>query len=122
MARLATVRPQGGPHIVPVSFAVVADTVYTAVDHKPKRARNLQRLANIATHPEVCLLIDHYEEQWTGLWWCRADGTARVLEPGAELRAAERALAGKYEQYRDRIPSGPWTAVDVTRWSGWSAS
>ena len=74
VARLATVAADGAPHLVPVCFALAGDVVYSAVDGKPKRTPDLARLANIAAEPRVALLADHYEEDWTRLWWVRVDG------------------------------------------------
>ena len=118
VARLATVRSDGTPHLVPVTFALRGDTVVIAVDHKPKRTNDLQRLRNIEANPRVSLLADEYTEDWTRLWWVRADGTARVLrdgEPPAELVA-------KYPQYAKRPPAGPVIHVAITSWRGWAAS
>jgi PPOX class probable F420-dependent enzyme len=124
VARLATVAPDGRPHLVPIVFAVDGDTVYTAVDDaKPKATMRLRRLANIAENPAVALLADRYDEDWAALWWVRADGTARVIEPGeAEAGRARELLAARYEQYRDAPPPGPVIAVAVRRWSGWAAT
>ncbi|MET0684581.1 MAG: TIGR03668 family PPOX class F420-dependent oxidoreductase [Solirubrobacteraceae bacterium] len=125
VARLATAAADGRPHVVPCTFAVLGeDTIVSAVDHKPKRTTALRRLANIAANPRVAVLADHYEDDWDALWWARADGVARVLEPGAEtgLRAeAVRALAARYAPYRERPPAGALVVVAVERWSGWSA-
>ena len=118
VARLATTGADG-PHIVPIVFALAGDTIYHAVDHKPKRTTALKRLANIAADPRVALLADAYDEDWTRLWWARADGTGRILEPGHPEAIA--LLAERYPQYRDRPPEGPVVAIDVTRWSNWSA-
>ena len=121
VARLATAG-RDGPHVVPIVFAVAGDVVYHAVDHKPKRTTALKRLANLEADPRASLLADAYDEDWERLWWVRADGTARVLDPGDdEAREAVRLLAERYEQYRSRPPGGPVVAVDVRRWSGWSA-
>ena len=121
MARLATVGPTGQPHLVPVTFALVdAATIVTAVDHKPKRTTALQRLANIEANPLVSLLADHYEDDWSRLWWVRADGRARVCK-AAPAGAAE-ALSERYPQYRARPPQGPFIVVEVQRFSGWSAA
>jgi PPOX class probable F420-dependent enzyme len=124
VARLATVAADGRPHLVPVVFAVEGDTVYSAVDDvKPKATPRLRRVANIAANPAVALLADHYADDWAALWWVRADGTARVIEPGEpEAARARDLLAARYEQYRDAPPPGPVIAVDVARWSGWAAS
>jgi len=122
VARLASVGEGGAPHLVPVVFAVAGDVVYHAVDHKPKRTTALRRLANLRTNPRACLLADAYDEDWERLWWARADGVARILEPGvAEAREAVGLLVARYSQYREQPPAGPVVAVDVERWSGWAA-
>ncbi|MEU2113926.1 TIGR03668 family PPOX class F420-dependent oxidoreductase [Streptomyces sp. NPDC087659] len=125
VARLATAGTTARPHLVPVVFALDGDTVLMAVDHKPKRTTRLRRLAEIEANPAVCLLADHYEEDWDRLWWVRADGEARVLPGAAGSPEAERCtalLAAKYEQYTGRPPAGPVILVEVVRWSGWRAS
>jgi PPOX class probable F420-dependent enzyme len=122
VARLATVRPGGAPHAVPVAFAVEADRVAFAVDDKPKRTADLQRLRNIAAEPRVCLLVDHYDDRWAALWWVRADGRAHVEDDDGRRRRALDALARKYEPYRARPPTGAVVIVDVDGWRSWSAS
>jgi PPOX class probable F420-dependent enzyme len=122
IARLATVDADGEPHLVPVCFALVGDRIVSVVDAKPKRTTDLRRLANIRAHPRVTLLADEYDEDWTRLWWVRADGAARVVEGGAEREAAVAALTAKYEQYERQPPDGPVVEVTVDRWRGWAAS
>ena len=123
MARLATCGADGKPHLIPVTFALDGDVLYTAVDSKPKRTQRLRRLANIEANPRVALLADHYEEDWSALWWVRADGRARVVEPGGPAHGrAVQLLSERYEQYRDTPPDGPAIEVTVERWSGWSWS
>jgi PPOX class probable F420-dependent enzyme len=121
VARLATAGPGGRPHVVPVVFAAEGDVVWTAVDHKPKRTRSLQRLANARADPRVSLLADHYEEDWDRLWWVRADGVARVLDVADAPRGME-LLTERYPVYRSRPPEGPVMEVAVQRWTGWSAT
>jgi PPOX class probable F420-dependent enzyme len=119
VARLATVAPDGAPHLVPIVFALLGETVYSVVDEKPKRTTELKRLANVRANPEVTLLADHYEEDWERLWWVRADGTARVLDADEpEARRATEALSNRYPQQR---PAGRVLAVDVNHWTGWTA-
>jgi PPOX class probable F420-dependent enzyme len=115
------VRPIGSPHIVPVCFAVEGDTILTAVDAKPKSTIRLARLANVAAEPRVSLLVDHYDDDWTAIWWVRVDGTARIVDEGQELEHAASRLAGKYEQYRQTPPSGPAIVIAAQRWAWWSA-
>jgi PPOX class probable F420-dependent enzyme len=123
VARLASVDAAGHPHIVPVVFVVMDQTVYTAVDAKPKATTALRRLANVRVNPHVSLLADHYaDDDWDALWWARADGAGRVLEADeAEAGAARDALIARYPQYRENPPGGPVLAVAVRKWSGWSA-
>lgn len=119
VARLATVDERGRPHLVPVVFALDGDTLFTVVDEKPKRTTELKRLANVRANPRVSLLADHYEEDWSKLWWARADGTARVLPPDEpEAKRAIDLLTARYPQQR---AIGSVLAVDLQRWSGWSA-
>jgi PPOX class probable F420-dependent enzyme len=122
VARLATVGSDGRPHLVPITFVVVGDTVYSAVDSKPKRTTALRRLANVRDNPRVAVLVDRYDDDWSRLWWVRADGAGRVLDPAdAEAGAAIGELARRYPRYRTERPAGPVLAIDVDRWSGWSA-
>jgi PPOX class probable F420-dependent enzyme len=123
VARLATTDPDGRPHLVPIVFALEGETLYSAVDRKPKRSRTLRRIENARARPDVTILVDHYEEHWRRLWWIRLRGRARVLDEGDE-RERERALAllaEKYPQYRAEPPDGPVLAVDVTEVQEWSA-
>jgi PPOX class probable F420-dependent enzyme len=124
VARLATADAAGRPHLVPVAFALDADRVYSAVDDvKPKATRRLKRLQNIAANPAVALLADDYDDDWSRLWWARADGTARLLDPSEpEAQRACDLLAARYDQYRAAPPPGVVIAVDVARWSGWTAA
>ena len=123
VARLATVGPGGTPHLVPVVFAVEGDTIWIAVDDKPKRSRHLQRLANIESDPRVSLLVDAYDDRdWSGLWWVRADGWGRVLRDSRSVALSAELLAAKYPQHAERPPAGPAIQVEVERWTGWSAT
>jgi len=96
--------------------------IFFAVDHKPKRSSDLQRLRNIAMNPDVAVLADHYEEDWDRLWWVRVDGRARVLDAGDAAERALDALSARYPQYRRTRPTGPVVSIHITRLSGWSAS
>lgn len=121
VARLATLDPDGRAHLVPIVFALCGDTLYSAVDRKPKRSGRLRRIENARARAEVTILVDHYEEDWRRLWWIRLRGRARVLDAGAELERALALLREKYPQYRDESPTGPVLAVDVTEVREWSA-
>ncbi len=120
VARLATVRPDARPHVVPVTFALSGDTIVTAVDHKPKSTTSLQRLRNIAAHPVASVVIDHYEDEWSRLWWVRADGRATIVTEGSAREEMIDWLVGKYPPYRDNRPDGPLIVVTADRWVSWS--
>ncbi len=121
VARLATVDEHGQPHLVPVTFAVDGDLLYIAVDHKPKTTTSLKRLRNICQNPNVSLLADHYEDDWSQLWWVRVDGQASVLADGDRCGPID-LLAHKYPQYQEQRPDGPVICVGVTRWVAWASS
>jgi len=122
VARLGTADAQGRPHVVVVTFAVDGDTVYTAVDQKPKSSGDLKRLRNVAENPRVTMLADHYSDDWGTLWWVRADGRATILDDSQQMAGPLRLLAERYWQYREAPPPGPVLAVTVERWSGWAAT
>lgn len=121
VGRLATVGIQGRPHVVPITFAVKGDTLYFAVDAKPKRTVELQRLKNIAANPAVCVLVDHYDDDWNTLWWVRVDGMARIVDDAEAAARAIDLLVSKYAQYAAARPRGPVVAIAIDRISGWSA-
>jgi PPOX class probable F420-dependent enzyme len=123
VAHLASADASGRPHVVPMTFALVDETIYSAVDSKPKRTRALRRLANVAVNPVVAVIVDHYERDWQRLWWVRADGRGRTLDAETgEALVALAALAARYEPYRLAPPQGPVLAIDVERWVSWSAA
>jgi PPOX class probable F420-dependent enzyme len=122
VARLATIDPDGRPHLVPIVFVLDGDTLYSAVDRKPKRSTRLRRIENARARPDVTVLVDHYDEDWQQLWWSRLRGRARVLNGGGERERALSLLAEKYEQYRTERPDGPVLAIDVTEVREWSAA
>ena len=119
VARLATTDSEASPHLVPVVFVLVGETVWTAVDAKPKTTTALRRLDNVRAHPAVSLLVDHYADDWSTLWWIRVDGTGRILDDSREIAAATALLVAKYRQYRDDAPAGPVIAIDISSWRGW---
>ena len=121
VGRLATVSEAGSPHLVPVTFALSGELIVIGIDDKPKSTLDLQRLRNIRSDPRVALCWDQYDEDWSRLWWVRADGVAAVTEDGWPWERAWQALNDKYEQYRHTAHPGPIIVVEVTKWSGWAA-
>ena len=119
VGHLATVTADGGPHVVPCCHALAGEVIYSAIDAKPKSTFALRRLDNLCANPLVALLIDHYVEDWTALWWVRVNGHGRVMESGAERDEALALLTAKYEQYQREPPLGPVIAIDITGWRAW---
>jgi PPOX class probable F420-dependent enzyme len=125
VGRLATVTPEGSPHVVPLVFVVLERdgglVAYWVVDEKPKRSRRLQRVRNIEANASVEILVDQYSDDWGRLWWVRAAGTGRVVRSRSERVAALDALRAKYEQYASSPPNGTVVAIDIQRVTGWAA-
>ena len=115
VGHLATVRPDGTPHVVPCCFALDGETIYSAVDAKPKTTLALQRLANIRAHPHASLVVDQYDDDWSQLWWVRVDGAARVTDSARPIEL----LQAKYQQYVETPPPGAVIAIDIARWRAW---
>ena len=119
VGHLATVARDGRPHVVPFCVAVEGEMLHSAIDHKPKTTARLRRLDDIAAHPDVTVLVDQYDADWSRLWWVMVRGRARVLdddEPGRD------ALIAKYPQYRERPPRGPFIRVAMESSQWWSGS
>ena len=122
VGHLATVGGDGRPHVVPCCFVLDGDTIYSAVDAKPKRTTALKRLENVRQHPVAELIVDRYDDaDWSQLWWVRVSGHARVVEGGEERDRALSRLAAKYPQYREDPPPGAVLALAIGRWRAWSA-
>lgn len=121
VAMLGTVGADSAPHLVPVVFGVHNEVVYTAVDAKRKSTQRLRRLRNIAANPRVTMLVDHYDDDWSQLWWVRADGLAEVHHSGEARAVGYALLRSKYPQYQRIALDGPVVTIAVDRWSSWHA-
>ena len=123
VARLATADAAGRPHLVPVVFAVVRDTVYSAVDDKPKRVpgRRLARVRHLRRRPEAALTVDRYDDDWSKLAWVQVLGAVRIIDDPSERPGAIAALRAKYEAYGHRSPDGPLLELTPTRALHWRA-
>jgi PPOX class probable F420-dependent enzyme len=122
VARLATADAAGRPHVVPVCYALAADTVYFTIDEKPKRrpGARLKRLANLRANPSAALVADRYDEDWSRLGWVMVQGRAEVLDAGPEHDAAQRLLRARYPQLAAmRIEGLPVVAVRIEHVAGW---
>lgn len=122
-ATLATADSSGAPHALPVCFLAEEDTVYIAIDEKPKSGdpRQLKRLRNIAANPQVALVADRYDDaDWSRLGWVMVRGRAEILEGGSEYADAQARLKARYPQYRTMSLDGlPVIAIRIERVSHW---
>jgi PPOX class probable F420-dependent enzyme len=121
VAMLATVGPDGAPHLVPVVFAVHGDVCHTAVDAKRKSTKKLRQVGQHRGQPQVTMLVDHYDDDWSQLWWVRADGMASIHYSGEEMATGYALLRRKYLQYQRIALDGPVVTVEVQRWASWQA-
>ncbi len=122
IGHLATADAGGVPHVVPVCYAVTATDAYITIDEKPKHGdiTRMKRLRNIIANPNVALVVDHYEEDWSRLGWVMLRGRAEILAAGTEHAAAQALLRARYAQYRAmRLEELPVIAIRVTRATSW---
>jgi len=121
VGRLGLLDEDGGPRVLPVTFAVSGGRIWSAIDQKPKRAGEPARVRFLRRDPRAALTVDRYSDDWDRLAWVQVLGTVRVLDvsDGAQGLAA---LSGKYEQYRDRPPPGPLLALEPQRYLWWRAA
>ena len=121
IGHLATADAGAAPHVVPVCFGLVDDTLYITIDRKPKRAsdRPLKRLGNILENPQAAIVFDHYDEDWRRLAWVMLRGRAEILADGPEHGRAQALLQARYSSSppcrSGRCPSSPSAS------SGWQA-
>ena len=122
VGHLVTVRPNGQPHVVPVTYALTGNSVVTMIDHKPKTTNRLQRLINIENNPVATLMSDHYSEDWSALWWVRVDGGASIHIEDRVWEESAAALRAKYGQYAENSPRGPAVVISVDRVTSWEST
>jgi PPOX class probable F420-dependent enzyme len=121
VGHLATADAHAAPHVVPVCFACIADTLYITIDAKPKMAASsLKRIRNIIANPCAAFIADRYDDDWSRLGWVMLRGAAEVLERGTEHDAAQAELRSRYPQYRAMpIEDLPVIALRVARVTTW---
>ena len=122
LGHLATADTDGRPYVVPFCFVCDGGQIYSVLDAKPKSAdlRRLRRVRNILENPRVSLVIDHYESDWSKLWFLLVQGTAELLESGDEHAKALAQLRTKYPQYRQMdLDDNPMIRITPERVTGW---
>ena len=125
VGHLATADANGRPHVIPVCFAYDGQHIYSVLDAKPKRGSltGLRRVRNILANPQVSLVIDHYDEDWTRLWYLLVQGRAELVADGPDPPAAIAVLRDKYPQYREMpLDGNPVIRITPERVTGWSGS
>ena len=124
MGRMATADAHGAPSLIPVCFAYDGHHLYSVLDRKPKRTAltRLRRVRNILSNPAVALVLDHYQEDWSGLWYVLVTGAAQLIYEGPEQRRAIALLREKYPQYREMdIGENPVIRITPSRVTSWGA-
>jgi PPOX class probable F420-dependent enzyme len=122
VARLATADSGGRPHVIPICFVAVGNTVYFTVDEKPKRKSRapLKRIANMRENPSVALIFDHYDEDWGQLGWVMVQGRAEELASGDEHDRAQASLRARYRQLAGmQIEALPVVAIRIEHAASW---
>ncbi len=125
VGHLATADANGRPHVIPFCFVCDGGIIYSVLDAKPKSAdlRSLRRVRNILANPRVSVVIDHYESDWSRLWYLLVHGSAELLEQCPEQAAAISLLRDKYQQYREMdLEYSPVIKITPERATGWSGS
>lgn len=122
VAHLASADANGAPHVVPICYAVIENTLYFTIDQKPKSgdARHLKRLRNLSENPQAAVVVDRYDSDWTRLGWIMLRGPAEIIDAGEEHNIAQAALISRYPPYRSmQLSTLPVVAIrveKVTRW------
>jgi PPOX class probable F420-dependent enzyme len=120
VARLASADAAGSPHVVPICYALIGDTVYFTIDAKPKKGAKLKRLANLRANPRAAVVVDRYDEDWSRLGWVMLRGAAEILDSGPEHDEAQAALRQRYPQLAAMdIAALPVVAVRIDRVASW---
>lgn len=121
VARLATADTKGVPHLVPICYAIVGNSLYITIDEKPKRTDvPLKRLRNISENPEIAVTMDRWDEDWRRLAWVMLHGRAEILTDGAEHDEAQERLRERYPQYRNMdLAPLPVIAMRIARALAW---
>ena len=122
VGHLATADSDGMPHVIPVCFALVKNTIYITIDQKQKRGcvDHLKRLKNIIVNPKVAFIADHYEDDWNKIGWVLVRGQARILKLGREYFYGQQSLRKHYSQYKEMDLTGlPLISIEIEFVKSW---
>ena len=118
IGHLATAAASGMPSVVPVCFALQGETLYTALDEKPKRSPHPRRIRDLAANPRAAFVADHYDEDWSRLGWVMIRGNGAILGSGEEFERGCDLLRRRYAQYATMILS-PLIALRILEVRFW---
>ena len=106
VGRLATSTPEGLPHVIPVCFELLGDSVYIGLDAKPKTVDvlKLRRVRNIVGNPQAAFIVDRYSDDWSRLGYVLISADAGLVSDHHERTNAIEALRNKYDQYHTLLP------------------
>jgi PPOX class probable F420-dependent enzyme len=121
VGRLGLLDEEGAPRVLPVTFALAEGRIWSAIDHKPKRAGEPARLRFLRRDPRAALTVDRYSDDWDELAWVQVLGSVRILDV-AEGADGLAALSAKYETYREEAPQGPLLVLEPERYLWWRAA
>jgi len=121
VGRLGLLDLEGAPRVLPVTFAVAEGRIWSAVDRKPKQAKEPARLRFLRRDPRAALTVDRYSDDWEQLAWMQILGTVEIVE-ASEGTSGMKALSEKYEPYREEAPPGPLLALEPQRYLWWRAA
>ena len=122
VARLGLLDSDDRPRVLPITYALAGERIWTAIDSKPKQpGREPARLAFLRRRPEVAVTVDRYEDEWSRLAWVQVLGTAAIHDVH-EASEGLRALIEKYDQYRGEPPRGPLIRIEPRRALSWRAA
>jgi PPOX class probable F420-dependent enzyme len=121
VARLGLIDDDGRPRVLPITFAVVDDAVWSAIDNKPKRTTEPARVRWLRRRPEATVCVDRYDDDWNELAWLQLLGRIDVLDLDRGTAGLD-ALRAKYGQYESDPPPGPILRLTVERALVWRAA
>jgi PPOX class probable F420-dependent enzyme len=121
VAHLGLLDDAGAPRVLPVTFALAEERIWSAIDQKPKRTEEPARLRFLRRDPRAALTVDRYSDDWEDLAWVQVLGRVQIVEVGDGGPGLD-ALKQKYEQYREQEPRGPLLALQPERYLWWRAA
>jgi PPOX class probable F420-dependent enzyme len=124
--RLATVDPEGYPHVTPIWYLADRDygNVYFSTPEDTRKVRDVDAF------PKASLTVDE-GAYYFDLTAVVVEGTVSMVEPGAERRTVEESWCRKYfdqperPEFMDLLYRGrpwEWFRVEPSRWISWDNS